>query len=309
MKIAFLGTPKFAVPSLKILQSSDHTVMGVVTVPDKPAGRGRQIHSSAIKEAALGYGMPVLQPENLRDETFIQELQSWNADLFVVVAFRILPEIVFQMPPQGTFNLHASLLPKYRGAAPINWALINGEKETGLTTFFIDKNIDTGEILLQRSLPIDADKTAGELHDALSIMGAELVLETVNDIAAGTLKPQKQVGEVTLAPKLTKELGKIDWTQSALKCHNLIRGLSPVPASYTMFRGRRLKILRSRLCEAESHAEAPGCITAVGKNGPIDVQTSDGLLSILQVKPEGKKMMTAGEFIRGSRIDIGEKFD
>jgi methionyl-tRNA formyltransferase len=309
MKIVFMGTPEFAVPSLKALCRSDHTVAGVVTVPDKPAGRGRKLRTTAVKNLALAYKLPILQPEQVNDPDFIRELGSWNADLFVVVAFRILPKSVFSIPPQGTFNLHASLLPKYRGAAPIHWALINGEEESGVTTFFIDEKVDTGEILLQRSMPLTQDMTAGDLHDALSVMGAELVLETTNGIAAKTLTPKKQSGEVTTAPKLTAEMEQISWSKSALACHNLIRGLSPSPASYTLFRGKRIKILRTRIAESPAEGASPGEIIAVGKNGPIDVQTGDGVLSVLQVKPEASVAMSAGEFVRGSHVVIGEKFN
>lgn len=308
MKIVFMGTPKFAVPSLTALLASEHDVVGVVTVPDKPAGRGRKLRPSAIKEKALEQNLPVLQPEKMKDEDFLSDLSAWDADLFVVVAFRILPEVVFSMPPKGTFNLHASLLPKFRGAAPINWALINGEKESGLTTFFLDKTVDTGEILLQESTPLTDDMTAGELHDRLSEMGADLVLKTVNGIADASLQPQKQIGHVTLAPKLTKELEQIDWQKSARDIHNLVRGLSPYPGSSTMFRDKNLKILRTKITGLDSSTE-PGRIISIGKNGPIDVQTSDGVLSILEVKPEGKKIMSAGDFHRGARLEVGERFE
>ncbi len=303
-----MGTPDFAVPCLKKLIESEHKVAGVVTVPDKPAGRGRTLRMSAIKQAALENGLPVLQPEKMRDERFLKQLSAWNADLFVVVAFRILPDVVFTMPPKGAFNLHASLLPKYRGAAPINWALIKGEKESGLTTFFLDKTVDTGGILLQESTPLTDDMTAGELHDRLSRMGAELVLKTVNGIADSSLTPQKQVGDVTLAPKLTKELEQIDWTKSAKDIHNLVRGLSPYPGSSTMFRDKRLKVLRTTISESENSSFEPGQISHIGKNGPIEVQTGDGILSILEVKPEGKNAMTAGDFHRGARLQVGESF-
>ena len=309
MKLVFMGTPEFAVPSLKTLVDSEHEVVGVVTVPDKPAGRGQKLRPSAVKLAALEGGLPVLQPEKLKDERFVAELSSWGADLFVVVAFRILPEIVFDMPPQGAINLHASLLPKYRGAAPINWALIHGEKESGVTTFYIEKRVDTGEILLQKSVSVPENMTAGELHDQLARLGAEVVLQTVNGIAANRLKPQKQVGEITLAPKLTKELEKIDWRQSVQELHNLVRGLSPFPASSAKFRGKLIKILRTVKSATNDHDVTPGSIVGFSKNGPIDVQTGDGVLSILRVKPEGKKAMSAGDFMRGAHLEIGERFE
>ncbi|MBN1481058.1 methionyl-tRNA formyltransferase [candidate division KSB1 bacterium] len=308
MKLVFMGTPEFAVPSLERLVYSEHTVVGVVTVPDKPAGRGQKLRPSAIKRVALDFDLPILQPEKLRDPQFVGELSAWNADLFVIVAFRILPEIVYTLPPKGTFNLHASLLPKYRGAAPINWVLINGEQETGLTTFFLNKTVDTGDILLQRRIPITEEMTAGELHDLLALRGAELVLETVNGIVSNTLIPQQQVGDATLAPKLTKELEQIDWLKGAREIHNLVRGLSPLPGSVTKFRGKLIKILRTAMNGAGTHSVGPGTITRIGKNGPIDVQTGDGIISVLRLKPEGKKSMSAAEFIRGARIEPGEKF-
>ncbi len=308
MKIVFMGTPDFAVPSLKSLVHSEHDVVGVVTVPDKPAGRGRQVRMSAIKQTALEHHVPVLQPEKMKDEVFLSELAAWNADLFVVVAFRILPEVVFSLPPNGTFNLHASLLPKYRGAAPINWTLINGEKESGLTTFFLDKTVDTGEILLQRSTPLTDDMTAGELHDRLADMGAELVQQTVNGIADGSLRPQKQIGEVTLAPKLTKELEQINWNAPAREVHNLVRGLSPYPGSSTEFRGKRLKVLRTAVSDEDISSGEPGEIVRIGKNGPIEVRTGKGVLSLLEIKPEGKNTMSTGEFHRGARLETGERF-
>lgn len=309
MKIVFMGTPDFAVPSLKAIHQSGHTVAGVVTAPDRPTGRGRKMGAPAIKNLAIDYALPILQPERLQDPGFIEELRAWNAELFVVVAFRILPPAVFRLPARGTFNLHASLLPKYRGAAPIHWALINGEKESGVTTFFIDENVDTGEILSQRSMPLPEDMTAGELHDALSILGAELVLETIDGIAAGTLMPKRQSGDATRAPKLTAELEQIAWSKSATACHNLIRGLSPTPGCYTLFRGKRIKMVRARLGEENKSSASPGQIIAVAKNGPIDVQAGDGVVSLLQLKPEGRAAMSAGEFSRGFHIVPGEKFD
>ena len=309
MRLVFMGTPDFAVPSLKILLDSDHDVVGVVTTPDKPAGRGKKMYASAIKRTAFEHKLPLLQPEKFRDEKFLEHLRSWNADLFVIVAFRILPDIVFTLPPKGAFNLHASLLPKYRGAAPINWALINGEQESGVTTFFLDRNVDTGQILLQQVTALTENTTAGELHDRLSQIGSELVLQTVNYIDGGDCQPQKQKGEPTKAPKLTPELGRLAWSNSAQLLHNLIRGLSPFPGGYCVFREKRLKILESRIVDANAAGSAPGTIIAVEKHGPIRVQTGNGILALHEVKPEGKKQMTADEFARGSRIEIGEKLE
>lgn len=309
MKLVFMGTPDFAVPSLKMLVASEHTVIGVVTVPDKPAGRGQKLRPSAIKRTALELDLPILQPDKLQNREFIDELSAWNADLYVIVAFRILPESVYTLPQKGSFNLHASLLPKYRGAAPINWVLINGESETGLTTFFLKKTVDTGDVLLQRRLPIAENMTAGELHDLLAAMGAELVLETVNGIAADALVPQQQVGEMSFAPKLNKELEQIDWSKSARLIHNLVRGLSPLPGSSTGFRGKSVKILRTMVSGAGDFSVRPGAIRTVDKHGSFEVQTGDGVISILELQPEGKKPMSAGEFCRGARITAGERFD
>jgi len=308
MRIVFMGTPDFAIPSLKTLVQSQHNVVAVVTVPDKPAGRGNKLRPSAVKTFAMNHGLPVLQPENLRDETFLKSLEKFQADLFVVVAFRILPVEVFTMPPKGTVNLHASLLPAYRGAAPINWALINGEKETGVTTFYIEEKVDTGEILLQRRVPISEDMTAGELHDFLAQVGAEVLLETVDGIEQGTLKPIPQQGQVTKAPKITKELREIDWSKDAWSLHNLIRGLSPVPGSYTFFRQKILKILKTTVKDFDTVTESPpGTIISANKNGPMEIQTGRGVLQLLQIQPADKRAMTASEFIRGYRVEPGEQ--
>lgn len=306
MKIIFMGTPDFAIPSLKTLIASHHQIAAVVTVPDKPAGRGNKLRPSPVKLFALEHDIPVLQPEKFREKEFLRNLRAFAADLFLVVAFRILPEEVFLIPPKGTVNLHASLLPAYRGAAPINWALINGEKETGVTTFFIEKKVDTGEILLQRKIEISPDMTAGELHDELAEIGAKVLLETANGIESGSLHPIKQMGNVTQAPKITKELCRIDWTKSTQEIHNLVRGLSPLPASFTFFNSLYLKILRTKKSETISAASRPGEILKVPKNGPIDVQTGNGVISLLLVQPQGKKVMSAGDFIRGYRIKNGD---
>ncbi len=307
MRIVFMGTPVFAVPSLQTLLNSRHDVVGVVTVPDKPAGRGRQMRMSAVKTVAREHDLPVLQPQDLNALDFLAEVESLQADLFVVVAFRILPEAVFTMPPKGTFNLHASLLPKFRGAAPINWALIKGESQTGVTTFFLDKGVDTGNLLLQRKIGVSPDVTAGELHDELKELGAEVVLETVNGIDDGGLQPQPQVGEVTKAPKLTKELAEIDWSQSAVDLNNLIRGLSPFPGAVCQFRDKSLKILRAHVADEHTDA-APGVIVSTEKNTSLIVATgAGGALAIDEVKPEGKRAMTASEFIRGYHPESGDQ--
>ncbi len=304
-----MGTPDFAVPCFKKFLLGRHDIVAVVTVPDKPAGRGRKMTASAVKRAALDAGLPVLQPENIKDPGFIGELKSYNADLFAVVAFRILPQDVFSLPPAGTINLHASLLPRYRGAAPINWALINGESETGVSTFFIEKNIDTGLLLLQDVVPISPDMTAGELHDTLSIVGADLLYQTVEGVANHTLRAIPQKGEVTLAPKINKELCLIDWSKSAVNIHNLVRGLSPFPAAYTFLNGKMLKILKTRLVsEDQVNINNTGTIIKCDKNGPFYIQTGQGLISILEVKPEGKRSMTIEEFMRGYTVKVFDSF-
>ncbi len=308
MKLVFMGTPEFAVPSLDKLINSRHDVAAVVTAPDKPAGRGLKLRESPVKKAAIQAGIPVLQPENLKNDEFVDQLEKLNADLFVIVAFRILPERVFSIPPKGTFNLHASLLPKYRGAAPINWALMNGETKTGVTTFFIEKNVDTGNILLQRELPITEDMTAGELHDQLMELGAGVVLDTVNTIEQNKIIPRQQTGKVTKAPKIHTLHCAIDWFRSAEALHNQIRGLSPKPGAFTYFQGKRLIILRSQKAVSLSFDQPAGSIVDIEKNGPIHVQTGDGILRILEVKPEGKRRMSASEFVRGYRIKSGDQF-
>jgi methionyl-tRNA formyltransferase len=308
MKIVFMGTPRFAVPIFLKLYESSHEIVAVVTAPDKPAGRGQKMTASAIKSAAEMRHLPILQPERLDDADFIQYLRHFDAELFVVVAFRILPESVLAVPPRGAVNLHASLLPKYRGAAPINWALINGETETGVTTFFIDKRVDTGEILLQQSVPISEEMTAGELHDVLSEIGADVMLRTVDGIAAGTLRAMAQIGEITRAPKLTRELEIIDWRSSAHDLVNLIRGLGPSPGCSTNLRGRQVKLLRAAAAAENNPSATPGSVIAVKPDGLIAVQTGTGVIHLLELKPEGKKTLSAAEFIRGYRITVGEIF-
>ena len=306
MKIVFMGTPHFAIPSLKLL-ADHHEIVGVVTTPDKPAGRGKKLSASPVKLYAQKNGFLVLQPNKFKDENFLKQLKSLNADFFAVVAFKILPKEVFEMPPKGTVNLHASLLPKYRGAAPINWSLINGDKESGITTFFIEKNVDTGEILLQQKVDLDSNMTAGELHDLLATVGAELLLITANGVADGNLSPQKQVGEVTLAPKLTKELGLIDWTKSATEIHNLIRGLSPIPCAYSFYKDMYLKISKSTVATVDNLNAEPGTIIDLPKNGPLKVACGHGAVELHIIQPQGKKTLSAGEFIRGYRVELGQQ--
>ena len=308
MKIVFLGTPEFALPSLMRLFDAGYEIVAAVTVPDKPAGRGQRLKLSAVKEQAQKLAIPVLQPEELRDPSFLTVLRELAADLYVVVAFRILPLELFSLARIGTINLHASLLPKYRGAAPINWAIINGETETGATTFFIDEKVDTGQLLMQCQIAIGPDATAGELHDLLAKAGADLLLKTVAGLEAGTLKPRQQEGESTRAPKLTRETARIDWRKPARDIHNLVRGLSPYPAAWTLRQGKGLKILSTRLSPIV-HDQDPGCVISGGLSGELLIATGEGCLALISVQPEGGRVMAASEFLRGHAIVSGEKLD
>lgn len=300
LRIVFMGTPAFAVPSLEKLLDSGHEVVGVVTSTDKWGGRGgRQLLQSEVKQFAEKQGLPVLQPEKLRDPSFLEALAALRADLQVVVAFRMLPELVWSMPPLGSINLHSSLLPQYRGAAPINWAIIQGEKETGATTFFIQQAIDTGDVLLQARTTIGENETAGELHDRLMMLGAQLLTDTVNGIADGTLKgsPQSDI-LATPAPKLFHDTCQIHFDQPAIQVHNFIRGLSPFPGAWTKLMGEELKLLRSRV-EAGTHAYAPG--TLLIEKRSLRIATPGGFVHIEELQPPGKRRMPAIDFINGWR--------
>ncbi|MDR0693952.1 MAG: methionyl-tRNA formyltransferase [Prevotellaceae bacterium] len=316
LKIVYMGTPEFAVAPLKALTDGGYTIAGVVTVPDKPAGRGRQVQMPAVKTFALSNGLPLAQPERLRDEKFLQQLRLWNADIFVVVAFRMLPEEVFTMPPHGTFNLHASLLPQYRGAAPINRALMNGEKETGVTTFFIDKKMDTGQIIFSEATAIAAGENAGQLHDRLMHMGAGLVVKTVEAIAGGYARPTPQppvpAAQLKDAPKITKETRTIDWQQPPEIIHNRVRGLSPRPAAISALRhssGAPETLMKIIATEAETalHALAPGALCVEGKN-TLKVACRNGFIRITELQPAGKQAMTAAQFLAGFRHPEEYKF-
>ena len=312
MKIVFMGTPEFAVASLDILVQNNYDIVGVVTVPDKPAGRGQQLQQSAVKKYALEKGLPILQPEKLKDEAFINELKKLNADLQVVVAFRMLPEVVWNMPPLGTYNLHGSLLPKYRGAAPINWAVINGETESGVTSFKLKHEIDTGNMLFQEKAPISKTTTAGELHDTLMQVGAEVILKTVKAIESGDyeLKPQDDTQSIH-APKLFKETCKINWNNSSEKIYNLIRGLSPYPTAFTEFVDKNnqtlgIKIFVSEMEEAD-HSLNTGTVISDGKI-VLKVACANGYIYIKELQMAGKKRMLVEDFLRGFKIDSDFKF-
>ena len=322
LRIVFLGTPDFAVASLDALVQAGFNIVGVITAPDKPAGRGMKLTGSAVKNYAVEKGLHTLQPEKLKDPVFIEELRKLKADIQIVVAFRMLPEVVWNMPPMGTVNLHGSLLPQYRGAAPINWAIINGEKETGVTTFKLQHDIDTGNILLQEHIPIGDDETASELHDRMKLIGAALVVKTVNGLAEGVLKETSQMeliggsasasdwdgqthrsdrpgltGALKHAPKIYTETCKIDWNKPVDQVYNLIRGLSVYPAAFTYVNGKLLKIFRSQK-EAKSSLSLPGTYET-DKKTFLRFVCTDGYISAKEVQLEGKKKMGIEEFLRG----------
>ena len=302
LKIVFMGTPDFAVGILDTIYQKNYEIVGVITAPDKPAGRGQKVSTSAVKEYALEKNLRLLQPTNLKSEDFLAELKSLEANLQVVVAFRMLPEVVWKMPKLGTFNLHASLLPEYRGAAPINWAIINGENKTGVTSFFIDDKIDTGAMILSKATEIGANETAGELHDRLMHLGSEAVLETLELIEAGkaTTTLQENNPDVKTAYKLNKENCKIDWSQSGQTIFNLIRGLSPYPAAWTFIKDGEnewnVKIYLASF-EEKTHSDAIGKITTTKKE--IFISTKDGILKIESLQFPGKKRMLAHELLNG----------
>jgi len=305
MRIIFMGTPDFAVASLEALIQSGEQVVAVVTVPDKPAGRGQKIHESAVKVFAKQHNIPVLQPLKLRDEAFLNELKSFQADLQVVVAFRMLPEIVWNMPKFGTINVHASLLPQYRGAAPINHAIINGEKESGVTTFLLQHEIDTGNILLSKKVAIKDTDNAGDLHDNLMVAGAEILLQTIQQLKAGTLKPTPQddfmaAESLKHAPKIFKEDCKINWDQPTETVYNFIRGLSPYPAAFTLFNDKVLKIYNTEK-ELVKTPSTPGTIET-DKKSFLKIATQDGYIVISDLQLEGKKKMNVVDFLKGYRF-------
>jgi methionyl-tRNA formyltransferase len=298
-----MGTPDFAVVSLQRLLGGGCQVVAVVTAPDRPSGRGLQLTPSPVKKAALAANLPVLQPEKLRDPAFLEALAGYKPDLQVVVAFRMLPEVVWSMPTIGTFNLHGSLLPQYRGAAPINWAIINGETETGVTTFFIEKEIDTGQMIFQDQEPIYPDDTAGTVHDRLMERGADLVLRTVRAIEAGMYPrtPQPTSDNLKPAPKLSRETTEINWSQPSATVRNFIRGLSPYPAAWTTINGKFFKVYAVAIANESPFAAEPGEAYTDNKK-IILIKANDGWLSIDSLQAEGKRRMTAEEFLRGNKL-------
>ena len=309
LRIVYMGTPEFAVASLDALVSGGYNVVGVVTMPDKPAGRGYKVQFSAVKEYALAHNLPLLQPEKLKDEQFLEELKALKADLQIVVAFRMLPEVVWNMPPMGTFNLHGSLLPQYRGAAPINWAIINGEKETGVTTFFLQHEIDTGDLILQKKIAIHRTDNAETIHDQLMVLGAQTVVETVDCILDGTAPkmPQPEVAELKMAPKIFKETCKINWNSDCESIYNFVRGLSPYPTAWSELMNDNREPIPMKIyavtTEQTSHTYTHGTIITDGKK-ELKVACKDGFVIIQSLQLSGKKRMNSDEFLRGYKIDL-----
>lgn len=310
LRIVYMGTPDFAVESLRCLVEGGYNVVGVITMPDKPAGRGHKLQFSPVKQYALEHSLPLLQPEKLKDEAFVEALREWKADLQIVVAFRMLPEVVWNMPRLGTFNLHASLLPQYRGAAPINWAVINGDTETGITTFFLRHEIDTGEVIQQVRIPIADTDDVGIVHDKLMMLGGKLVTETVDAILNDAVKPIPQeemavVGELRPAPKIFKDTCRIDWNQPVKRIYDFIRGLSPYPAAWSELVQPDGETVVMKIFETEkiiqSHQLTPGTLLTDGKTY-IHVAAADGIIGIRALLLPGKKRLKTDELLRGFRL-------
>ena len=309
LRIVFMGTPEFAVATLDALVKSRHKVVAVVTTPDKPANRGLKLQTSAVKEYAVKNNIPLLQPDKLKSEDFLNELKKINADLQVVVAFRMLPEVVWSLPKYGTINLHASLLPQYRGAAPINWAVINGETETGSTTFFISHQIDTGDILLQEKIDITEDDNAGTIHDKLMVSGSELLVRTVDAIADETVKamPQPTVDVLKHAPKIFRDDCRIDWNKPATEVFNFIRGLSPYPGAFTELQNEEGEKMTLKIFNTRKHLELiiPAGELLISTKNETFIGCEDGALEILEIQAEGRKRMKTIDFLRGFPLNIG----
>lgn len=303
MKIVFMGTPEFAVPCLQKIIDEGHAVVAVVTQPDKPKGRGKKLAMPPVKELALKYDIPVYQPLKAREESFVDTLKEMNPELIVVVAFgQILPKSILDIPKYGCVNVHASLLPRYRGAAPLNWVIINGEEKTGVTTMYMDEGLDTGDMILKSEIPLDDEITAGELHDKMMIDGAKVLKETIDLIEKGEAPREKQSNEDTCySPIMNKSLGNIDWKKSAIDIHNLVRGINPWPSAYTTYEGQTMKIWKTKVIDKNSDKD-PGTIISVDKEG-INVSTSEGILQIKEIQMAGKKRMEVPEYIKGNNIN------
>ncbi len=307
MRLIFMGNPQFAVPSLEKLLSSDHEVSTVVTSPDRPRGRGKKLSSPAVAQCAKKHGLNLIQQGNLKDEGFLEKISALAVTLFVVVAFRILPVELFSIPPKGAINLHASLLPKYRGAAPIQWALINGESRTGLTTFQIQKRVDTGGILLQQEVPIGENEIADELSQRMSLIGADLLLRTIDGLESGELEAQPQDDSgITRAPKINPEDGLIDWSKPSHEIVNLVRGLSSKPGAYTHYQGKKLKIYRAHEISPEQPGAEPGKVLSVDPKCGLIVKSGNGAVQIDDIQMEGKKRMACCDYVRGCPIEKGQ---
>ncbi len=307
MKIVFMGTPDFAVPSLEMLVNEGYEVVAAVTQPDKPKGRGNKLTAPPVKEFALLHGVDVLQPEKIKTPEFIEQIRALNPDLLITAAYgKILTKDLLEVPTKGCINVHGSLLPAYRGAAPINWAVINGEKKTGITTMFTDVGIDTGDMLLKKELEINPDMTVGELHDKMAVLGAEVLKETLIELKKGTLKriPQ-QDSESTYAPMINKELGLIDWNKTAQQVHNLVRGTDPWPGAYTFLNGNRMRVWKTSLTNEKSDSHNIGQIIEVSDDG-ILVKCSDEYILIREIQFDSSKRMRVRDYIRGHQIDAGE---
>lgn len=310
MRVVFMGTPDFSVPTLEKIIEAGHEVIGVVTQPDKAKGRGKKVLFPPVKEKALEHNLPVYQPKRAREPEFIEQMRELNPDVMVVVAFgQILPKALLDIPKYGCVNVHASLLPKYRGAAPIQWAVIRGEKVSGVTTMQMDVGLDTGDMLMKTEVALAEDETGGSLHDKLSVLGGELLIETLKGLEAGTIQPEKQDDSQTgeYARMLDKALGKVDFSMPAEEIERLIRGLNPWPSAYTFYHGKTMKLWKAKVvsADADGEAAAPGQILSVDKRG-FTVQTGDGALRILELQMEGKKRMDAGAFLRGCSMAAGE---
>jgi len=308
MRLIFFGSPDFAVPSLKKIYETGQEIAAVVTAPDRPRGRGRKLLPTPVKIEALKLHIPILQPVKLNDPEFRRSISALEPDLNVVVAFRIMPEWLINLPRFGSINLHASLLPKYRGAAPINWALINGDKKTGLTTFILKREVDTGDILIQREMEIEENDNFGSLHDRMAQIGANVLLETIEGLAEGGLSPRPQPADgYCPAPKLTRETGRIDWRKPASDIVNLVRGLSPSPGAYARLGGLRLIILEAGAKE-EAPEAAAGVIVSIDDKSGILVASGQGAVILKKIKPEGRKAMSSAEFSRGYEVKVGDAF-
>ena len=308
LKTIFMGTPDFAVPCLEVLQAKTE-VLAVITQPDRPKGRGHNLQASPVKQKALEYNLPVLQPEKIKTEEFTAELERLQPDLIVVLAFgQILSQRILDIPPLGCVNVHASLLPRYRGAAPIHWSIINGEKETGVTTMLMDAGLDTGDMLLKDKVTITEEMTTEELHDQLMAMGGKLLAETIDGLANGTITPEKQDDSISnYAGMLNKETGHIDWSKSAVEIHNLIRGLNSWPVAWSMKDGKNYKFWRTKV-ENRNSDKAPGTVVELRKNS-FCLATGEGLLEVLEIQPPSKKRMSAGDLLRGHGVAVGDIFN